>query len=141
MQTFYIRFPEGQPNGSIGFIITGENIEDALQRLWPEREPYRPEDTEEWHVIPLVREMDSPDAHGFLMELGYSHEYEPSSWHDDGDGESGPRLAGGPAFDMYTAPDHYIILDDYGRAHYEPRDLEMEAWYDEHFAACGDGSR
>jgi hypothetical protein len=65
------------------------------------------------------------DAH--LTELGYKRTWHPDSFEDDGDGESGPHLTGGPAFDEYEDATERVIIDEKGHAvHRELRDLEME---------------
>jgi len=47
-------------------------------------------------------------AHAFLIELGFDFDSYEADWHDDGDGENGPHLSGGPAYDEYC--DGYICL-------------------------------
>jgi len=66
--------------------------------------------------------------HDHLTGLGYLHHREEDSWEDIGDGESGPCLVGGPAFDMYTGPDDYVYCDENGHTGHEPRDLALEAF-------------
>jgi hypothetical protein len=62
-----------------------------------------------------------------LVEMGYKRTWHPDSFEDTGDGESGPHLTGGPAFDEYESADERIIIDESGHcAHRELRDLEME---------------
>jgi hypothetical protein len=77
-------------------------------------------------------------VHYWLVELGYERAHFPESFEDDGGAESGPHLTGGPAYDEYTGPEEYIIIDMHGHfAHREKRDLAMEAWCDEQAKATG----
>jgi hypothetical protein len=72
------------------------------------------------------------DVHHWLVELGYERAYCPADFEDVGDAENGPKLVGGPAYDEYTGPEEYIIIDESGHfAHREKRDLAMEAWCNE----------
>lgn len=48
---------------------------------------------------------DDLAAHVFLLGAGYKWTRHPNSFEDDGDAESGPHLAGGPAYDEYASPD------------------------------------
>lgn len=53
--------------------------------------------------------------HNMLTDQGaVTHEHEPESWEDDGDGESGPHITGGPAFDRYTSESHCFIINASG---------------------------
>ena len=71
----------------------------------------------------------NPDAHAHLIALGYERTFHACDFHDDGDGESGPHLAGGPAWDEYTSADDWLAISDEGRfEHWEPRDHEREAY-------------
>jgi hypothetical protein len=49
---------------------------------------------------------------GLLNALGYVCTQHPASWEDVGDAESGPQIAGGPAFDEWTLDDSFIIVVD-----------------------------
>jgi hypothetical protein len=54
-------------------------------------------------------------AHRMLTDQGAcTHEHNPDSFEDDGDGESGPHLTGGPAFDRYYSESHELIIDEHG---------------------------
>lgn len=69
--------------------------------------------------------------HDHMMTLGYEWTRIPDSWEDDGDGESGPHLTGGPACDQYAGPDEYVYCAFEGRVlDRQARDLEYEAWCD-----------
>ncbi len=73
------------------------------------------------------------DVLSHLIELGYSYTYHEADFYDDGDAESGPHLAGGPAYHEFQSEDDYIIFDDKGHFEFwEKRDLELEAWENEH---------
>jgi hypothetical protein len=68
-------------------------------------------------------------AHAGLVALGFQHTRHEADWEDEGDGESGPRLTGGPAWDEYEDADFRVVVDDHGMvALWEPRDLQLEAW-------------
>lgn len=43
----------------------------------------------------------NPEVHDNLLTLGFTHAQYEADWHDDGDAESGPHLAGGPGWDEY----------------------------------------
>jgi hypothetical protein len=50
-------------------------------------------------------------AHDFLTDEGaYFHEHVPESWEEEGNTDNGPRLVGGPAFDVYSGDSHQIII-------------------------------
>jgi hypothetical protein len=75
-------------------------------------------------------------AHDHLTSIGYSHEHYGESWEDDSwdntsDAEKGPDMFGGPAYDIYTCPDEYIVVWDNGRVDLEVRDLAFEEYVDE----------
>ncbi len=77
--------------------------------------------------------MDEPFnlvAHEFLCSQGYTHERAPEDWEDVGDPENGPRLVGGPAYDIYITDDHYVVILDGGETHMELRDKVFEEWVD-----------
>jgi hypothetical protein len=51
-----------------------------------------------------------------LIALGYTCEQLPETWEDVGGPESGPRLVGGPACDVWSRPDgkgsvHVIVVE------------------------------
>jgi hypothetical protein len=43
----------------------------------------------------------NPEIHANLLPLGFTFHHFDEDWWDDGDAESGPSLAGGPAFQEY----------------------------------------
>jgi hypothetical protein len=54
-------------------------------------------------------------CHALLIAVGYSHEHVEESWEDVGGPESGPKLVGGPAADIYwleesPTKDHQIVV-------------------------------
>ena len=53
-------------------------------------------------------------AHAFLIELGFELTHYEADWHDDGDGENGPRLAGGPAYDEYSDGNVLLYFSESG---------------------------
>lgn len=69
------------------------------------------------------------EVHANLLQAGYVHTQHPADFWDDGDAESGPCLNGHAGYDEYESADDRVIIDDEGKfAHYEVRDLEMEAY-------------
>ncbi len=69
------------------------------------------------------------DVHQCLTELGFTHTHHMEDFEDDGDGESGPHLTGGPAFDEYEDASERIIVDHHGMVvSREDRDLAFEAY-------------
>jgi hypothetical protein len=74
----------------------------------------------------------NPEIHAHLVELGYERTWYEDSFEDDGDGESGPHLIGGPAYEEYASATDYIFFVEGGHfAHYQLRDLEMEKFVDQ----------
>jgi hypothetical protein len=72
--------------------------------------------------------------HEHLLALGYEHERMGESYAEIGDGESGPELEGGPAYDVYRGSDEYVYSSAGGILDRTARDLALEAWLDEHEA-------
>jgi hypothetical protein len=46
-----------------------------------------------------------------LSALGYSKTHHPASWEDVGGVESGPRLIGGPAHDLWQRGEHCLVVE------------------------------
>lgn len=66
-------------------------------------------------------------AHGYLLEMGYTHTHVEAEWEDIGGPESGPCLDGHDEYDVYESDvDHVYICN--GEAYFEKRDLVMEAY-------------
>lgn len=68
----------------------------------------------------------NPVAHDAIIAAGFDYQYIPASWEDIGNGETGPMLDGGPAFDCYSreifydcdldvATVEYIYISEDGR--------------------------
>ena len=73
----------------------------------------------------------NPTKHAALLPQGFVHTHYEADYHDDGDAESGPHLAGDPGFDAYRSENELIIIDEDGTlVSREPIDLEFEAWVD-----------
>ena len=82
------------------------------------------------------------DVHYALVAEGFHLTQHEADFYDDGDVESGPHLAGGPAYDEYEDADYRIIVDHDGMvAYHEPRDLAMEKYCDEMAERDGMGHR
>lgn len=47
-----------------------------------------------------------------LNAAGFTCEHVPASWQDIGGPESGPKLVGGPAYEVWSCGDQYIIVQD-----------------------------
>lgn len=80
--------------------------------------------------------MDAPfnaGIHGHLLDLGYCHVRHEADWYDDGDAESGPSLAGGPAWDEYSNGDEYLAVEENGTVHGPIPDYPEppEGWLDD----------
>jgi len=52
--------------------------------------------------------------HAFLIDMGFKLTSNEESWADDGDGESGPHVTGGPAFDEYHDDDVSLYFGETG---------------------------
>ena len=69
------------------------------------------------------------DEHDALLAKGYTYTHHEADWYDDGDCESGPHLAGGPAYDEYHNETERVVFDETGTlAWREKIDPEFEAW-------------
>jgi hypothetical protein len=64
-------------------------------------------------------------AHHHLRAMGYKHTHYNSDFEDIGDAENGPCLTGSYGFDEYAKEDHYIVIDEEGRAFYETEIMEF----------------
>jgi len=69
------------------------------------------------------------NAHHQLIELGFTHTAVEADWYDGGDCENGPKLEGGPAYDLYEndALALRIYVAENGKATVEERDMAREA--------------
>lgn len=71
------------------------------------------------------------DNHELLIAHGYSHTHYPETWEDVGNGESGPMLDGGPAYEEYASSTEYLLAREPGEVDArEPRNHEWEMWLD-----------
>ena len=78
------------------------------------------------------------EVHAHLIELGYTFAFREADFEDVGNGETGPILKGGPAYNEYASDEDYIFIDHKGHfAHYEKRDLAWENWIDEQYGVQG----
>lgn len=76
-----------------------------------------------------ARDPFNADIHAALLAEGFAFTPHEADFEDDGDGESGPHLTGGPAWDEYESDDERIVVAHNGAVvHREPRDLAFEAW-------------
>ena len=71
-------------------------------------------------------------AHRMLTDEGcYVHTHYAESYEDIGNGESGPKLSGGPAYDEYAGDSHILYFDDDGDLQWmEARDIRREEFED-----------
>ena len=69
------------------------------------------------------------NAHHQLIELGFTYTAVEADWYDGGDCENGPKLEGGPAYDLYEndALALRIYVAENGSATVEERDMAAEA--------------
>ena len=75
----------------------------------------------------------NPVYHELLLMQGYTWIPHECSFEDIGDGESGPMLSGGPAYDLYQNEKWEIIVEADGTIPAEGvqmRDLELEAYFE-----------
>ena len=67
-------------------------------------------------------------AHDFLVNNGYTHEFYEAEWDDVGGPESGPKIVGHPAIDVYSPVDRsqcQIAISDDGNAELDPYPAEF----------------
>lgn len=51
-------------------------------------------------------------AHGYLLEMGYTHTHVEAEWEDIGGPENGPIIVGHGEFDMYESDDDIVFITD-----------------------------
>jgi len=56
----------------------------------------------------------NPGIHEHLLAQGYEHHQYPADWEDVGNGESGPMLSGGPAWDYYGNGKDFLAVSEKG---------------------------
>ena len=115
---------------SQAILLLRSDYAKALPLFAEQRERVGEEGPHSPAFIEKVVEPFHPLVHETLVEAGYSYTREPCTFEDDGDAESGPHLVGGPEFDQYEGPLHYVAVLPGGECHFEKRDLAMEAFFD-----------
>lgn len=66
--------------------------------------------------------------HEHLLAHGYEHQRVEADWEDHGDGETGPMVSGGPAYDLYLGSDEMVFATEEGVLDRVARDLDFEKW-------------
>lgn len=53
--------------------------------------------------------------HHHLLDLGYTYTHHEADWWEEGSGESGPIIRGGPAWEEYSNDEEQIIVNGDGK--------------------------